>query len=121
MSAIPKRRRVVSGSAPPLTTLLRSLTGHDSTNDRDPEPERTYARLDEFDGYLAFLFPGMNGAILENPFEGNAVYAFDDHWRERSKLTKSELFLEARRHFCRIVHAGDWKSRLASIIPKTQD
>ena len=44
------------------------------------KPVCIYAGLDEFDGYLAFLLPGMNGAVLENPIEGNAVYAFDEHW-----------------------------------------
>jgi hypothetical protein len=84
----------------------------------DFKPCHIYTGLDEFDGYLAFLFPGMNGAVLENPLEGNAVYVFDDHWRELSKLTKSELFQEARRHFRRIVHAGNWRTRLKSIIVK---
>ena len=79
-------------------------------------PAQLYAGVDEFDGYLAFLFNGMDGAVLENPMEGNAVYVFDSHWRELSKLTKSELFQQARHKVQRIVHTGDWQSRLKAIV-----
>jgi hypothetical protein len=81
-------------------------------------PVRVFAGLDEFDGYLAFIFSTMSGAVLENPIEGNAVYIFDEHWREMSKLSKSELFQESPGRFRRVVHTGDWKSRLKEIMQK---
>ena len=80
------------------------------------KPSRVYAGLDEFDGYLAFLFSSMDSAVLENPMEGNAIYVFDANWRELSKLSKMELFLETERRFCRIVHSGDWQNRLKAVI-----
>jgi len=82
----------------------------------DLKPDRIYAGLDEFDGYLAYLFPGMDGAVLENPIEGNAVYVFDANWRELSKLSKMELLQQAKHKFRRIVHTGDWQNRLKAIV-----
>ena len=80
------------------------------------KPSHVYARLDEFDGYLASLFPGVAGAVLENPFEGNAVYYFNSHWRELPRLSKTELFQQAKHQDCRIVHSGDWQKRVKHIL-----
>ena len=82
-------------------------------------PVHVYAGLDEFDGYLAFMFPALRGALLENPIEGNAAYVFAENWRELSKLSKSELFEQARHQFRRIIHTGDWQDRLKAIVLNT--
>lgn len=115
-----------------LESLRQQLRASANRQNKDPgfdvsrldfllnlKPGSIYAGLDEFDGYLAFLFPQLDGAVLENPVEGNAVYVFSADWRQLSKFSKSELFQQAPHQFRRIVHSGDWQSRLKAIIQRT--
>jgi len=81
-------------------------------------PTRIYTGVDEFDGYFAFLFSTLKGAVLENPIEGNAVYIFNENWKELSKLSKSELFRQEQHQFRRVVHTGGWQGRLKETVLK---
>jgi len=94
------------------TDLLNSTLHHLFGGMKMPARERK----SRYSHQPAFLFPEMDGAVLENPLEGNAVYVFDADWRELSKLSKTALFQHAKHRFQRIVHTGDWKNRLKSIV-----
>jgi hypothetical protein len=59
---------------------------------------------------------------FENPREGNAIYIVFGKWEEISKFSKSEL-LESKndgRSFVRVIHIGDWKSRLKEKLRNLQ-
>jgi hypothetical protein len=79
-------------------------------------PSHIYSGRDEFEGYLAFIFRTLTGAVLENPIEGNAIYIFGDDWLNLSRLSKSELFSDSSFKFRRIVHSGDWQARLRTSV-----
>lgn len=77
----------------------------------DQHPDRIFIGLDEFDGYLAFIFEASGKTIMENPREGNAIYIFENDWKELSKLSKTEI-ARSRCNYKRIVHTGKWQERL---------
>jgi hypothetical protein len=77
----------------------------------DQRPDRVFVGLDEFDGYLAFVFDKTGKAVMENPLEGNAIYVFGNDWRQLSRLSKTEIMHSSWNHE-RIVHTGSWKARL---------
>ena len=83
-------------------------------------PVYVYIGKQEFDGYLAFQYLEVVGAILENPFEGNALYVFGEDWQELCRLSKSELFSNRAGQFHRIVHAGDWEGRVRAFLRKDE-
>lgn len=72
------------------------------------KPRFIYRGANEFSGYCAYLFSMMNGAVLECPVVGNAIYVIEGDWRQLSKMTKSQLLTNQRERVTRIVHAGDW-------------
>ena len=79
-------------------------------------PVKVFVGTDEFEGYFAFLFDSLKGAVMENPTHGNAIYVFHEDWEKLSKLPKSELFRHHSARFTRIVHSGAWKDRLLKFV-----
>jgi len=80
------------------------------------KPAKTYKGLDEFDGYFVFYFAETGIAVLECPLKGNAIYIIRNDWETLSKCTKAELLTSHQSNVTRIVHSGDWFSRLRKII-----
>lgn len=79
-------------------------------------PGQVFMGSGDFDGYLALCFARFSGAVLENPLEGNAIYIFGANWRDLSKLSKADLFRKEGDQFIRIIHSGDWQTRLRLIL-----
>lgn len=107
-----------------LTDLyLEKKTFHESL-----DPFCTLRGLDTFDGYVAYVH--SNGKIvLEKYFEnastgrvstGDAIYIMDsEDFHRLSQLSKREL-IESKS--CkRIIHRGDWQSRVLEEISDTTD
>jgi len=62
--------------------------------------------------YHAFLFP--DAVVAESPLEGNAIYILHgtNDWKRLLSLSKRELLNREPKRVVRIVHTGDWQSRL---------
>jgi hypothetical protein len=78
------------------------------------EPSQAFAGIDEFDGYLVFLFQGIPFAVLTCPRVGNALYLLKDNWQTLAKLSKSQLLADHAAHVRRIIHvaSGEWFDKL---------
>ena len=69
-----------------------------------------------FHGYIAYLFPEKELALLEHMQNGNATYVFQtSNWEMFSQLTKSEIINNALMKE-RIVHKSDWKANISRIL-----
>jgi len=79
-------------------------------------PQRVLVGAGEFDDYYAFILPGENRVLLENPVEGNAAYVFGRNWQALSRLSKTELLSEHAGDMIRVTHAGDWKSEIRAAL-----
>lgn len=64
-------------------------------------------------GYIAFVFPKSGLVALDSPVFGNAVYLLTvTLWEELSKCSKHDLLTNHSVDVVRIIHRGDWVSRL---------
>lgn len=70
-----------------------------------------------FHGYVVFGFPERNLYVLESTQFDNATYVFAEHWEELSKRTKAEI-LTAGLHKDRIIHRGNWASRIRQLLER---
>ena len=81
-------------------------------------PNERYIGLDRFgsDPYWVFIFD--KHVVAECPMEGNAVYIVDgiQDWRTLLNRSKRDLQIVAPNRYKRIVHRGDWKSRVINTL-----
>lgn len=111
------------------THLRRTRSGHFS---REIDWERLYrlqksckASLlalgeDGWWGYAVFKTPREGRFLLESVIFGNAAYVIDGDWREAIHYSKAEIRDEYRQRHKRIIHTGDWISRIqAALSQKT--
>jgi hypothetical protein len=105
-----------------LTTVLRRFSPNTQRVIFDRQetivghaPDEQYIGLGGFDDYIAYVFRSRGIVVLESIRRGNAIYVFGDGWRRFSQLSKAEV-LDDRLHLARIVHAGEWKKRLARFL-----
>ena len=84
-------------------------------------PEKAYVGRDEFDGYVVFLFPNCDQAVLECPWVGNALYLLKGNWIELSRLPKSTLLCLHHHHAQRFIHDdhGNWFHQLKRTLKLT--
>lgn len=75
-------------------------------------PDRCYVGSDEFEGYIVLTFDHTPRVLLECPVFGNAIYVVDFDWRRLSRMTKQDLLSRDSLGVTRIVHKGDWFSRV---------
>ena len=68
-----------------------------------------------FSGYVIFGFKEKNLYICESMWHGNAIYVFQEDWRELSKKTKAEI-LRGGLQKERIIHYQDWKDRIDDLL-----
>ncbi len=84
------------------------------------KPIRWYSGEDLLDSrrYYVALFRGMVAA--ESADYGNALFILesDQDWKQRLSLTKSDLLRIHSTEVTRIVHTGDWRSRLKSAVKR---
>lgn len=78
-------------------------------------PDEQYVGIGGFADYVAYVFKRQGVVVLESIRRGNAIYVFGAEWRTVSQLTKAEI-LNSHLHLARIIHAGDWKKRLARLL-----
>jgi hypothetical protein len=79
-------------------------------------PANRYYGTDEFKGYLVFYFPDLGKAVLECPFEGNAIYVIDGDWETLSRYSKAKLLRSFSDEVKRVIHKGDWLPRLKKAL-----
>lgn len=79
-------------------------------------PTIIYVGIDEFEGYVVFQFAKTGISVLECPIVGNAIYVLKQDWKYLSKLSKRELLEEHRTSVIRIIHSGEWFTRLKQIV-----
>ncbi|MBU1151812.1 hypothetical protein KJ632_03215 [Patescibacteria group bacterium] len=85
------------------------------TTMRSHSPDEEYVGRNGFSGYVIFCFKKKNLHICESPWHGNAIYVFQDDWRELSKKTKAEI-LRGGLQKERIIHYHDWKDRIDELL-----
>lgn len=79
-----------------------------------------YIGTDEFKGYVVFYFDRGETAVLECPKHGNAIYVFKKDWQAFSRLSKAALLGNHADYIQRIIHSGDWFSRLEWLVRTRQ-
>lgn len=80
------------------------------------KPESIVVGLAGFHGYVVFLFPEKQLALLEHMHHGNATYVFNtSDWEMFSQLTKSEIINNALMSE-RVIHKSDWKENIKKIL-----
>lgn len=80
------------------------------------KPTKCYVGTELWMGYVLFEFSHSDRVILECPVEGNATYVLSGEWKRMVAYPKS--FLRANfPGFCRkVVHRGDWISRVSQAL-----
>ena len=84
----------------------------------DLRPSRIFTGKKSFRGYIVFFFDENNTAVLESPLTNNAIYIVRENWQDLSRLSKAELLRRYGNIVTRVVHSGDWVSRLKRHINK---
>jgi hypothetical protein len=81
-------------------------------------PDKAYTGEEDFYGYVIFLFERFGRAVLECPISGNAIYIIEDNWLSLSRRSKADLIWDYSDNVTRIVHIGDWFSRLTNLLTR---
>jgi hypothetical protein len=76
------------------------------------KPIKCYIGKESWLGYVVFEFSHSVCVVLECPVEGNATYVLFGDWKTMVNHTKAEIRHEFADSYTRIVHKGDWLSRL---------
>jgi hypothetical protein len=79
-------------------------------------PLRCYIGKESGSGYVVFEFSSSGRVVLECPFEGNATYVLSGDWKAMVRHSKLEMRRRFPHSYLRIVHKGDWLSRIRSSI-----
>ncbi|QJD87605.1 hypothetical protein [Cohnella herbarum] len=54
--------------------------------------------------------------ILENVWFGNAIYIFNEDWKELTRLSRTQLLSSNDKNFERVTHTGNWKIKVTNIL-----
>ena len=76
------------------------------------KPSHHYIGIDEWDGYVVYLFENTDTAILDCPVYGNAIYILTHDWKTLSRMSKSRILSLGCENVGRIIHSGDWLLRV---------
>lgn len=79
-----------------------------------------YVGTDEFEHYVVFDFRALGKAVLECPYEGNAIYVIDGDWENLAQYSKAELLRFFSDEVERVIHKGDWLPRLKKALGMIQ-
>jgi hypothetical protein len=84
----------------------------------DLKPDDVYVGVEEFEGYVVFVFQHGQTAVLECPKVGNAIYLMDAaKWKFLSQLSKTELLEDFSNVIERVPHVGFyWRLRLKRVL-----
>lgn len=72
-----------------------------------------------FSGYVIFGFKDKNLFLCESMRHGNALYVFEENWKELSKKTKAEI-LKWMFQKDRIIHYADWQKKIHQLLSKNK-
>lgn len=75
-------------------------------------PTDIYMGKDEFHGYFVLYFQQHLTAVFECPVVGNALYLVRGPWQLWARKSKAELLHAASKDVRRIIHVGEWRSRV---------
>lgn len=78
-------------------------------------PDFTARGMAGFSGYIIFGFKRKGLYVCESIWHGNAIYVFEEDWKQLSQRTKAEI-LKAGLQKDRIVHADNWKDKLEDLL-----
>jgi hypothetical protein len=67
-------------------------------------------------GYTVFTFAYTQRAVLECPIEGNATYVLSGDWKCMARYSKQEMRQKYPKGFAKVVHRGDWLSRVRTAL-----
>ena len=84
-------------------------------------PLPCYIGNESWDGYVVFEFRDSNSVVLECPFEGNATYILPADWKIMAGHTKDEIRRIFENRYTKVVHKGDWLSRIREAIRGSWD
>ena len=81
-------------------------------------PLESYIGTDSLGSRVYVLGIFDHHVVAECPLEGNALYVVEgtEDWRELFKHTKTDFRTIAKDRFKRIIHKGDWRSRLRKAL-----
>ena len=81
-------------------------------------PRSRYIGSPRFGNYAYWVFVFASHVVAECPLEGNAIYVINDtkDWRSLLGRSKRNLLTVAPDRVERIVHNGDWKTKLRVIL-----
>ncbi|MCU1300680.1 MAG: putative phage protein [Candidatus Sulfotelmatobacter sp.] len=79
-------------------------------------PAKCYIGKDSWLGYVVFEFAGTERVVLECPIEGNATYLISGDWKAMIVRTKAEIRHEFADRYTKLVHRGDWFSRVRAAL-----
>lgn len=105
-----------------IASIRRSFPGYAFEEDRlrfayRLMPEQIFCGMDEFDGYLAFIFETTRSVLLECPIEGNAAYIFKESWTTLSKCSKTDLLRNHAHQVGRVIHRDQsWRSEIRAML-----
>lgn len=84
------------------------------------KPIKCYIGKDSWLGYVVFEFSHSPCVVLECPIEGNATYVLFGDWKVMVSHTKAEIRHRFANFYTRIVHKGDWLSRLRATLRESR-
>jgi len=81
-------------------------------------PLESYVGVDTLGSRVYVLYIFDRHVVAECPLEGNALYVVDgtEDWREIFQHSKADFRTIAKHRFKRVIHKGDWKSRLIKAL-----
>lgn len=80
------------------------------------KPQVCFVGKESWLGYVVFEFRHSRRVVLECPVEGNATYVLSGNWKSMVTLTKAEMRSKFAAQHTKVVHKGDWLSRVASAL-----
>lgn len=80
------------------------------------KPVRCYIGTELWLGYVLFEFMHSARVVLECPVEGNATYIISGEWKGIVAYSKSHLRHNFPHRSTKIVHKGDWISRVKQAL-----
>lgn len=107
--------KISTGNSKTNRRMMKDRCGY--INEFNPD-FRAYGKAG-FRGYVIFGFKKKNTYVLESVYSNNATYVFNENWRELSMLTKAQI-LNGGLHSARLIHRGNWKKEISSLLERIQ-
>ncbi len=79
-------------------------------------PSRCSVGKNGWQGYVLFEFSWTDRVVLECPLTGNATYVLSGNWNRMIGRTKEYLRTRYSKECTKVVHKGDWLSRIRKAL-----